>query len=334
MLRIFLRALVSILLTCGSAVALAERSAIWACQQHEFAVQNDSRQVFVTKTGSKYHKSSCQYLRSSRVAMALSEASKKHAPCLSCRPPSPQDVARRSLRDRQAGCVENHRDCWEAQGAIAEPDWLRRIGEAPAYLAETITDEIENVSRDKLTILVYMEKENQVAILTVMETGLTEQIRAEIDPSTPHLGNLLARGRHADDRLFLICVTHIEERSNPYSIRYVDEPSAYTLSFRSPCSQKPLRLKPGLVYDRCPDKSALMTSTESRYFASETELHELAAASRMRLQGPGGSIDYILTSEGSENPVNAYGNALRWFLRETERTSELCPGGGKYRPSD
>src|SRR5689334_3433260 len=44
--------------------------------------------VYVTKTGSKYHTSSCSSLRSSKIAMPLKDAAAKYQPCKICRPPA------------------------------------------------------------------------------------------------------------------------------------------------------------------------------------------------------------------------------------------------------
>ena len=42
--------------------------------------------VYVTKTGSKYHRAGCRYLKS-MIPMPLSEASKRYQPCSVCNPP-------------------------------------------------------------------------------------------------------------------------------------------------------------------------------------------------------------------------------------------------------
>lgn len=42
--------------------------------------------VYVTKTGSKYHKGSCRYLRQSKISISLSEAKKYYDPCSVCKP--------------------------------------------------------------------------------------------------------------------------------------------------------------------------------------------------------------------------------------------------------
>lgn len=43
--------------------------------------------VFVTRTGKKYHKGTCQHLRRSRIPMKLSQARRMYEPCGACRPP-------------------------------------------------------------------------------------------------------------------------------------------------------------------------------------------------------------------------------------------------------
>ncbi|WP_200979832.1 hypothetical protein [Echinicola sp. 20G] len=45
--------------------------------------------VYVTKTGSKYHKSSCKYLKYSSISLQLTEAKKKdYTACSVCKPSS------------------------------------------------------------------------------------------------------------------------------------------------------------------------------------------------------------------------------------------------------
>ena len=44
--------------------------------------------VYITKTGSKYHKLGCRYLKQSCIAISLSEAKKKYTPCSVCNPPT------------------------------------------------------------------------------------------------------------------------------------------------------------------------------------------------------------------------------------------------------
>lgn len=44
--------------------------------------------VYVTRTGSKYHRSTCSSLRSSSIPMKLSEATARYGPCGRCSPPT------------------------------------------------------------------------------------------------------------------------------------------------------------------------------------------------------------------------------------------------------
>jgi len=43
--------------------------------------------VYVTRTGSKYHRATCSYLRKSMIPMKLSEATISYDPCSRCNPP-------------------------------------------------------------------------------------------------------------------------------------------------------------------------------------------------------------------------------------------------------
>jgi hypothetical protein len=43
--------------------------------------------VYSTRTGAKYHRLRCQYLRRSRIPVALKDAKQYYAPCSVCRPP-------------------------------------------------------------------------------------------------------------------------------------------------------------------------------------------------------------------------------------------------------
>lgn len=51
------------------------------------ATEPDEETVYITRTGSKYHRSSCQYLRRSRIPVSLKEAKQSYGPCSVCRPP-------------------------------------------------------------------------------------------------------------------------------------------------------------------------------------------------------------------------------------------------------
>jgi hypothetical protein len=47
--------------------------------------------VYVTKSGTKYHKDGCRSLSKSRIPMSLEEAQKKYSPCSVCNPPTSTD---------------------------------------------------------------------------------------------------------------------------------------------------------------------------------------------------------------------------------------------------
>jgi len=46
-----------------------------------------ANQVFVTKSGSKYHRDGCRSLSKSKIAIALANARKRYGPCKVCKPP-------------------------------------------------------------------------------------------------------------------------------------------------------------------------------------------------------------------------------------------------------
>ena len=48
---------------------------------------NGNVDVYVTKTGTKYHRADCRSLRQSKIAMKLKDAAKKYSPCKICKPP-------------------------------------------------------------------------------------------------------------------------------------------------------------------------------------------------------------------------------------------------------
>ncbi len=48
---------------------------------------SESDTVYVTRTGAKYHRAGCRYLRRSAIPMSLEEAKKRYFPCSVCSPP-------------------------------------------------------------------------------------------------------------------------------------------------------------------------------------------------------------------------------------------------------
>ena len=52
------------------------------------AVNLSAQTVYITKPGTKYHKSDCRYLSQSKIAVDLKEAvDRGYTPCSVCRPP-------------------------------------------------------------------------------------------------------------------------------------------------------------------------------------------------------------------------------------------------------
>jgi hypothetical protein len=49
--------------------------------------------VYVTKTGEKYHRASCNSLRHSKIEMPLTQAVARYAACKICKPPVPVAIA-------------------------------------------------------------------------------------------------------------------------------------------------------------------------------------------------------------------------------------------------
>jgi micrococcal nuclease len=46
----------------------------------------DTKTVYITRTGAKYHRASCRYLRKSMIPISLSNAKQNYSPCSVCRP--------------------------------------------------------------------------------------------------------------------------------------------------------------------------------------------------------------------------------------------------------
>lgn len=52
------------------------------------ATKKKSATVYITKTGEKYHKSGCRYLKQSKIAIDLTKAKKQgYTACKVCKPP-------------------------------------------------------------------------------------------------------------------------------------------------------------------------------------------------------------------------------------------------------
>ena len=85
-MRRFIQVVVAFLLLLGSIPGAPSVTAASASQERQAP---KSVTVYVTRTGQKYHRDGCRYLRQSRIAMALSEAAKRFDPCKVCKPPVP-----------------------------------------------------------------------------------------------------------------------------------------------------------------------------------------------------------------------------------------------------
>lgn len=51
------------------------------------AQTTESKKVFITRTGEKYHTSNCRYIKQSGKEVELDEAVKSYTPCSVCKPP-------------------------------------------------------------------------------------------------------------------------------------------------------------------------------------------------------------------------------------------------------
>jgi micrococcal nuclease len=70
--------------------AVAKQPAKTAAPAAAKAKQEDPEQiVYVTRTGTKYHRADCRSLAKSAIPMPLKEAAKRYGPCSICKPPVP-----------------------------------------------------------------------------------------------------------------------------------------------------------------------------------------------------------------------------------------------------
>jgi hypothetical protein len=52
------------------------------------AIGAEAQTVYVTRTGSKYHRGDCRYLHSSKIETKLTDAKANYTPCSVCKPPT------------------------------------------------------------------------------------------------------------------------------------------------------------------------------------------------------------------------------------------------------
>jgi hypothetical protein len=73
-----------------TALVLASAPLLTVAQQPAPQQQTEtkSQTVYVTRTGKKYHRDGCRYLRSSRIPVSLKDAKDRgYTPCSVCKPP-------------------------------------------------------------------------------------------------------------------------------------------------------------------------------------------------------------------------------------------------------
>ena len=58
-----------------------------ATSEFEKQLDTESVMVYITNTGSKYHRDGCSYLSKGKIPMKLSEAKISYSPCSRCKPP-------------------------------------------------------------------------------------------------------------------------------------------------------------------------------------------------------------------------------------------------------
>jgi hypothetical protein len=66
-----------------------QTSVVQAAQAQAAADDDKSITVYITKTGTKYHKAECRYLAKSSIPITLDVAAKRFTACSVCRPPLP-----------------------------------------------------------------------------------------------------------------------------------------------------------------------------------------------------------------------------------------------------
>jgi len=77
-------------LTLVAFLCLAGTPAVVPAQQPTLQKATDAKAltVYITRTGKKYHRDGCRYLRSSRIPVSLKDAKANgYTPCSVCRPP-------------------------------------------------------------------------------------------------------------------------------------------------------------------------------------------------------------------------------------------------------
>jgi hypothetical protein len=82
-MRTFIRLALVVGILCGAVASPARLHSAQATSQQD--AQHIT--VYVTRTGTKYHRDGCRYLSRSRIPMSLKDAAARFEPCKVCRPP-------------------------------------------------------------------------------------------------------------------------------------------------------------------------------------------------------------------------------------------------------
>jgi hypothetical protein len=77
---------------CNPPIASSDKEPAQASVQSPAAStsSNGEETVYVTRTGTKYHRAGCRYLSKSMIPMPLQEAAQRYRPCSVCRPTMPK----------------------------------------------------------------------------------------------------------------------------------------------------------------------------------------------------------------------------------------------------
>ena len=60
---------------------------LWGQPEEEPDDPEGAVTVYGTRTGKKYHREGCRWLRKSKIPLSLTEAKKRYSPCFVCEPP-------------------------------------------------------------------------------------------------------------------------------------------------------------------------------------------------------------------------------------------------------
>jgi len=86
---------------------------------------NEDQTVYITRTGSKYHRGSCRYLSKSKIPISLKEAAARYTPCSVCQPPT---LSTQKATETPA-IEENEVKGKQEEGKQEEAVYITRTGE-------------------------------------------------------------------------------------------------------------------------------------------------------------------------------------------------------------